>query len=217
MHLKSILIFCALCFFTDTMSEGLNALHIQSFQVLVQNFNNKETVEKVLKYFGIDKEYNYNSEDNTFIRAFKILNFVAGVDKLSDNTRLAEKLDREMVENISTLFSELDIEKDGVIDGSQYNEIRKKCHHYVQRGGLIDDWKENINLKKLYELGDILLELLQYRKKLNGNMFRKIHRNCIVMFIESIKNGVSPKKKYAKYLDNTIYFYIQNRPREWYL
>ncbi|XP_050538440.1 uncharacterized protein LOC126903906 [Daktulosphaira vitifoliae] len=207
MHLKTILIFCSLCLFTDTMSDGLNALHIQSFQVLTRNFNDNETVKKVFKYFNIDKEYEYNSEDSTYVRAFKMLEFVVGVKKLGHHDYFAT-LNEYMFKEISTKFHELDLNNDGVIKGSEYMEIVTLYGHFVNRGNLIEDWKKNVNPDYFYELSDVLLDLLQYIANNTNKSYLKIYWICVDIFIENIKKDVSPNDIYAQDGMKLIDFYF---------
>ncbi|XP_050542393.1 uncharacterized protein LOC126906133 [Daktulosphaira vitifoliae] len=190
MHLKSILIFFLVCFLTDTMSEGLNAIQIQCFLKLVKSLRhyNTEAVNKVLKYFRINEEYKYNCEDKTYVRAFEILKFVVQFNKLCDNKQL-ENLSIEEVELISTEFNKL-ADNEKLIDGDQYVYLISIIGKDVGCENKLNDWSEKIKSRYYFEFGDVLLDALRYRAQIKKTIIGEIE-NLNENFIYYIVNDHS--------------------------
>ncbi|XP_050542173.1 uncharacterized protein LOC126905992 [Daktulosphaira vitifoliae] len=194
MHLKIILIFCALCFFTDTMSKGLNAIQIQCLQILVKNYNDKEIVNKVINAFNVDKEYNYNHNDTEHKRVYDILHFMHTFDKAGDKIILTGdehpiiKLDINELKIVFDHISDIGLKDNGCVVEEE------KFHTLIDLfgfSGLINDddtlavWKTNIKEDYKYDLSEVLIELLGYQAQLYKWKFGKIED--LKIFDEFIK------------------------------
>ncbi|XP_050542391.1 uncharacterized protein LOC126906131 isoform X2 [Daktulosphaira vitifoliae] len=179
MHLKTILIFCSVSFFTGTMSEGLNAPQIQCYNALVKDlsFNSIERVNKVLKYFGIKEKYNFNCTDDSFIKATDILNFVVQYNKLGDDKNM-EKLSKEEVKQISTDFQKICDRNGIVMDSNKYEEVIVIIYHYVGSVEKLNEEEIKQISTKVRKLSDSngVIDFSQNRKLMNimDNFFKSV-------------------------------------------
>ncbi|XP_050542177.1 uncharacterized protein LOC126905996 [Daktulosphaira vitifoliae] len=172
MHLKTIIIFCAVGFFTDTMSEGLNAIQIQCIQMLTKKYNDDAMIRKFLNFFFIEVNDEFVLEDNPNTRTFEILKMFGTKNKLGDDKNI-EKLEKEEVEAIINVFSS--VCQNGLIKETGYIQLIDLIRDYIKNEETVNDWKTNINKdnRKSYDLGDVMLELLRYRAQLNNTVYGK--------------------------------------------
>ncbi|XP_050542172.1 uncharacterized protein LOC126905991 isoform X3 [Daktulosphaira vitifoliae] len=204
MHLKTILIFCSVCFFTDTMSYGLNAIQIQCLQVLVKKYNDKDKVNKVIKAFNVKEEYDYNTEDNEYKRVYKILYFMHKYDKVGDSITLPGdqkeiiKLDKNELERVFGHFRELGLEDIGFIDYENYYNLINSIDYsdLLRNDDLLNDWKSIIREEHKYDLGDVMIKLLEFQSQFFNLRFGKVkYLKTIQEFIEYILRGGTPDQK----------------------
>ncbi|XP_050542164.1 uncharacterized protein LOC126905988 [Daktulosphaira vitifoliae] len=196
MHLKTILIFCAVCFFTDTLSDGLNAIQIQCLQILVKNYNDKEMVKKVIKAFNVNEEYDYNTEDNECKRVYEILYFMHQYDKAGDGITLPGdqkeiiKLDKNELERVFGHYCEIGLEDIGFIDYKYYLKLIDSIGYssLIKNNDLLNNWKSTIQEEHKYDLGDVMIKLLEYQSQFYDLRFGKMED--LEMFDEFIKYSI---------------------------
>ncbi|XP_050541523.1 uncharacterized protein LOC126905645 isoform X2 [Daktulosphaira vitifoliae] len=186
MHLKTILIFFLVCFFTSTKSEGLNAPQIKHYQWLIYVHSNREIIKRVLMANNIEEIYkDYNNEDQLPIRFYKLLKFLVNVEKCGDDAKNVEKLNQNDLNNISTKFCDLDKDNDGRIEKSLCIKLIDSIG-YSDLFGIEDIDGKNIEiavseLKKkindgqhLYDIGDVMLKVLSIRAQLKKTEYGEI-------------------------------------------
>ncbi|XP_050542175.1 uncharacterized protein LOC126905995 isoform X2 [Daktulosphaira vitifoliae] len=202
MHLKTILIFCSVGFFTDTMGEGLNALQIQCVQVLMKNHNIPATITKFFDFFRPtvgNSEYVSgelpNMYDDPNVGIFEILKMLGAKVKRCD-ARPIEKLKKDEVEDIANKFDTIDKYQNRLINNEEYIRLIDLYRNYINNVEMINEWKRHIDEdnNESYDLGDVMLELLRYRAQLKNTVFGKEED------LEKIKNVVL-------YLSNNVSHY----------
>ncbi|XP_050542171.1 uncharacterized protein LOC126905991 isoform X2 [Daktulosphaira vitifoliae] len=204
MHLKTILLFCSVCFFTDTMSDGLNAIQIQCLQILVKKYNDKDKVNKVIKAFNVDEEYDYNTEDNECKRVYEILYFMHQYHKAGDNITIPGdqkeiiKLNKNELESVFGNFCDIGLSGDGIIDNKNYKRLIDSIHYsgLIQKEYILKNWKRKIQKKHKYDLGDVMIKLLEFQSQFFNLRFGKVkYLKTIQEFIEYILRGGTPDQK----------------------
>ncbi|XP_050541532.1 uncharacterized protein LOC126905648 [Daktulosphaira vitifoliae] len=195
MHLKTILIFSSICFFTGTMSQGLNAKQLSYFQNLVWEYHEIKTVKHGFSCIGIAENYNDCTLEEINIndviskkqRLIKILNCMVKVDKWGDKKKV-EKLDINEVENISTKFRNFDIDNDGALNNTEFKEFiygyelrdlignEVTLHDYKNVIKTLAYFRKDIDQKSrvYHDLSDVMLKLLEYKAKFNQTKFDKL-------------------------------------------
>ncbi|XP_050542150.1 uncharacterized protein LOC126905977 isoform X4 [Daktulosphaira vitifoliae] len=117
------------CFLTDTMGDGLNAIQIQCLQILVKKYNDKDKINKVIKAFNVIEEYKYKPADTEHKRVYDILHFMHTFDKTGDKIILTGdghpiiKLNINVLNRVFKTCSSLNINNDGVIENENYHQL----------------------------------------------------------------------------------------------
>ncbi|XP_050541533.1 uncharacterized protein LOC126905649 isoform X1 [Daktulosphaira vitifoliae] len=196
MHLKTILIICSVCFFTGTMSNGLNAKQIRFFQKLIWHYGDIRMINHTLKCTGVNEIYKcYNTHEEKGERLDKILNFLVEVNKWGDDKNV-EKLDINDVKRILTQLNKFSSYKYGLLYEEDFrnfmnnniniflieskvtlnNEDMVKIKMAIRY--LINDINKNRNWD-YYDLGDVLLIVLKYKAECNKTKFGEINDDVI--------------------------------------
>ncbi|XP_050541551.1 uncharacterized protein LOC126905658 [Daktulosphaira vitifoliae] len=169
MHLKIILIFCSVCFFTVITSIGLTAQNINFFGNLLFYHDNSTLLSKSLQANNIQRPYSsYNREDTTIIKIWKLLMFLSKINKPGDDIEL-EKLYGNDVNNILNEFCRIgtnmnSISKDQCIQFFNSFDFKTLFNNenHENLNGAVNDFMTSI-VNENYTLVDVLLEVLKLK------------------------------------------------------
>ncbi|XP_050542818.1 uncharacterized protein LOC126906314 isoform X2 [Daktulosphaira vitifoliae] len=210
MYLQTILIFCSVCFFTGTVSQGLNARQIYLYHELIWTYD-IDVIEHALKCNGINsKSINEicdrykKSREVSAVQLNMILNLLVQVNKWGDE-RNVEKLCTEEVEKFSIEFDNLDLDNNGRLNKEEYNnlidyliekELKVDEDNKINPKGSVDVFEMDIidENKNYFDLSDVLLKVIQYKAYYNGTTFVECNIWYIVQAIlYNISNFNEPK------------------------
>ncbi|XP_050542174.1 uncharacterized protein LOC126905993 [Daktulosphaira vitifoliae] len=213
MHLKTIIIFCLVCFFTDTMSNGLNAIQIQFLRILVKKFNKIGEVNKVIQCFNINEEYHYNTEVHENKRVNDILHFMYQYDKAGDGIKLPGdqkeimRLDKYDLDIVFHHFFRIVLNNNGIIEFSEYKSLIDSFEYndLIKDKNELLNWKFKVMGEGTYDIGNVLIDLVRLQAQFYGQRFFKVEDETrIEHFIECIINDEIPELDFMLLINNTF-------------